>query len=244
MDQTIVTKNYFTDEGDTLVIGGKLIIEEGAEVTGLDGDSQVAPNQEASTATAVAALKNDFNALLIKLKDAGIMVPDSWNLTAGLAPTPTEEVLVSNKEKVHSVTLEDGQLTICVDVAELEESASSEPSQGTHKWLALEIGTGITDITAVRYNGSALTALDVSDAQATGCATGSFVLYVKTEELVETPKVIRLAADGYGETAITITVEEPVETPETNPAEIDPAETDPAETDPAETDPAETDPAE
>jgi len=61
---------------------------------------------------------------------------------------------------------------------------------------------------------------------------------------VETPKVIRLAADGYGETAITITVEEPVETPETNPAEIDPAETDPAETDPAETDPAETDPAE
>ena len=39
MDQTIVTKNYFTDEGDTLVIGGKLIIEEGAEVEGLDCSS-------------------------------------------------------------------------------------------------------------------------------------------------------------------------------------------------------------
>ena len=37
MDQTIVTKNYFTDEGDTLVIGGRLIVEEGAEVEGLDG---------------------------------------------------------------------------------------------------------------------------------------------------------------------------------------------------------------
>ena len=32
-----VTKNYSTDGGDTLVIGGKLVIEEGAEVEGLGG---------------------------------------------------------------------------------------------------------------------------------------------------------------------------------------------------------------
>ena len=31
-----VTKNYFKDGGDTLVIGGKLVVEEGAEVEGLD----------------------------------------------------------------------------------------------------------------------------------------------------------------------------------------------------------------
>jgi hypothetical protein len=31
------TKNYFDDSGDTLVIGGKLIIEENAEVVGLPG---------------------------------------------------------------------------------------------------------------------------------------------------------------------------------------------------------------
>ena len=53
MDQTIVTKNYFTDEGDTLVIGGKLVIEEDAEVVGLDsGSGTAAENQSASTATA------------------------------------------------------------------------------------------------------------------------------------------------------------------------------------------------
>ena len=83
---SIVTKNYFTDEGDTLVIGGRLIVEEGAEVEGLDGGSggiSAIENQSASTATAVAALKNDFNALLIKLKNAGIMVPDDWNMKAG-----------------------------------------------------------------------------------------------------------------------------------------------------------------
>lgn len=31
------TKNYFDDGGDTLVIGGKLVVEDGAEVEGLEG---------------------------------------------------------------------------------------------------------------------------------------------------------------------------------------------------------------
>lgn len=214
MDRTIVTRNYFTDDGDTLVIGGKLIIEEGAEIEGLNGEDaggngEAAANQAASTATAVAALKNDFNALLIKLKDAGIMIPDAWNITAGLAPSPTEEVLVTNKEKVQSTVLEGGILTVTVDVDELTESASSEPSQGTHKWLAIEIGTGISDITKVKYNGSPLSAQDASDAQATGCANGSFVLYIRAEEVVETPKTFTLKADGYPEVTISIHVAAP-----------------------------------
>lgn len=231
---SIVTKNYSTDEGNTWVIGGKLVIEDGAEVEGLSGAGQAsgaaAENQAASNATAVAALKNDFNALLIKLKNAGIMIPDTWNITAGLAPTPTEEVLVSNKEKA-SVSLVDGIITVTVDVDELTESASSEPSQGTHKWLALEIGTGINDITEVKYNGSPLTAQDVSDAQATGCATGSFVLYIKTEEVAETPKAIALSADGYGETSLTIQVVAPTDS---DPAEDDPEEDDQPSTNTAE----------
>ena len=109
-----VTKNYSADGGDTLVIGGKLVVEEGAEVSGLPdsgGSGGAAANQPASTATQVAALKNDFNALLIRLKDAGIMVPDAWNVHAGLAPAPTEDVLVSNNGKVKSVTDSDGRTT-------------------------------------------------------------------------------------------------------------------------------------
>lgn len=35
MDENRVTKNYSTDGGDTLVIGGKLKVEEGASVEGL-----------------------------------------------------------------------------------------------------------------------------------------------------------------------------------------------------------------
>lgn len=71
-DQTVMAKNYFTKGGDELVIGGALTVEEGATVSGLITQ---AANQTDSTATTVADLKDDFNALLAKLQAAGLMAP-------------------------------------------------------------------------------------------------------------------------------------------------------------------------
>ena len=212
MDQTIVTKNYFTDEGDTLVIGGKLIVEEGAEVEGLDGgDSTAAANQSASTATAVAGLKNDFNALLNKLKEAGSMMPDEWNITVRLAPALTDPVAAANNGKA-SVTLEGGTLTITADVDELEESESSAPGQGTHKWIGLGIGTGLQSVALAKYNGEQLTDADASEAASVGLdQPGEFVLYIRADEVVDTPKAISLKADGYPEVTITICVVAPTQ---------------------------------
>ena len=66
-------KNYTEQGGEKTVIGGELVIEEGAKVTGL----LVLENQSASTAETVEALVTDFNALLSKLKTAGIMNGDT-----------------------------------------------------------------------------------------------------------------------------------------------------------------------
>lgn len=62
-------KNYMTDGGDKLVIGGELEIQSGAKVTGLPQ----AATQAASTATDVAGVVTDLNALIAKLKAAGLM---------------------------------------------------------------------------------------------------------------------------------------------------------------------------
>ncbi|MGI2709440.1 MULTISPECIES: head fiber protein [Bacillus cereus group] len=66
------TKNYTEQGGEKTVIGGVLEIKEGASVMGLP----VAENQADSTATDVAGLVTDFNALLAKLKAAGLMETD------------------------------------------------------------------------------------------------------------------------------------------------------------------------
>ena len=67
------TKNYTEQGGEKTVIGGELIIEEGAKVTGLP----VLENQPASAATTVEDLVTDFNALLTKLKATGLMAEDT-----------------------------------------------------------------------------------------------------------------------------------------------------------------------
>jgi len=65
-------KNYTEQGGEKTVIGGTLEIKEGASITGLP----TAANQAGSEATTVAGLVTDFNALLAKLKAAGLMATD------------------------------------------------------------------------------------------------------------------------------------------------------------------------
>ena len=68
------TKNYTEQGGDVTHFGGKVIFEEGCEVEG--NSFTPAANQAASTATTIAGLVTDFNALLTKLKTAGLMEAD------------------------------------------------------------------------------------------------------------------------------------------------------------------------
>ena len=90
-------KNYTEQGGDVTHIGGQLRLDTGGEFVitddsfmkieaeGVAGPLIVTdgyamptfiPNQSASTATTVATLEDDFNALLTKLKSAGFMAAD------------------------------------------------------------------------------------------------------------------------------------------------------------------------
>jgi hypothetical protein len=68
------TKNYHEQNDDKWVIGGTLEVLPGATVTGIS--TPIAENQIDSTAEDVDTLVTDFNALLTKLKTAGLMEAD------------------------------------------------------------------------------------------------------------------------------------------------------------------------
>ena len=70
-------KNYTEQGGEVTHIGGKLVFEEGSSVEGLPSTFTPAENQADSTATTIADLRADFNALLAKLKTAGLMEVDN-----------------------------------------------------------------------------------------------------------------------------------------------------------------------
>ena len=75
-----VGKNYRTDGGDRTVIGGTLEFTDDAQVLnfpgGAGGANAKVALQADSTATSVAGLVTDFNALLAKLKAAGLMATE------------------------------------------------------------------------------------------------------------------------------------------------------------------------
>lgn len=66
------TKNYTEQGGDITHIGGLLVIDPGGRIEGAGLPSQ-AQAQNDSEATTIAALKEDFNSLLQKLRNAGIL---------------------------------------------------------------------------------------------------------------------------------------------------------------------------
>ena len=197
------TKNYTEQGGDKTIIGGTLEIKEGASVTGLPS----AVNQASSTATTVAGLKDNFNELLLKLKDAGYMESDAWNVYVVKIPTPVGEELIANQSKVTDISIADDVITVSVDVDELVAFPSSNPSQGTHKWVGMNITTGLPDITSIKYNGYQLTSDDVTEAAAVGGSAGDIVMWLKCDEIIDTPKIFSLWASGYGETTCMVIIE-------------------------------------
>jgi hypothetical protein len=67
------TKNYTEQGGDKTVIGGELAVTEDGKITFNGAVLKPAALQTNSTAVDVADLVSDFNALLAKLKAAGLM---------------------------------------------------------------------------------------------------------------------------------------------------------------------------
>jgi len=78
------SRNYHAHGGNEWVIGGKLTFLPGATVEGAEGlfDTPVGaqiqiPSIPASTATTVAALREEFNALILDLKASGLMASEA-----------------------------------------------------------------------------------------------------------------------------------------------------------------------
>ena len=131
-------KNYNTDGGNRTVIGGILEFAGDAEVKGFPGAANLKP-KDTNTA---ADIREDLNALITNLKNAGVMIPDAWNLSALACPTPASmptEATAANSGHA-TVSVEDNVVTITLDC---KVSALAEADHGevwsTHRYLLKQI---------------------------------------------------------------------------------------------------------
>lgn len=175
-------------------------------------------NQAASTAADVAGIVADFNSLLNKMKNAGIMTPDTMTLQFA---TVTDSVAghadrQHNTGKISSVAEEDGVITITLSekVSNLKDF-DGKNGWGVHKWLGIGIGAGISPITGLKYNGTALSAEDVNEATTCGLSAGYFVRWVAADLVLagdnseKSKDTFTLWADGYGTVSYKLSIVEP-----------------------------------
>ena len=209
-------KNYTEQGGEVTHIGGKLVFEEGGSIAGFPG----AANQEPVTGNQVKDVKDAFNALLIGLKNAGIMVPDSWNVSVLACPTPaampTSETAANSGHA--TVTIDGTEITITLNckVSELAEANHGE-TWGKHKWLGFGVRTGLGSVVGMKFTDDTGASVTLSSADADEAATlglttpGDFVLYIKAEQAgyLTGEKYFTLKADGYAETTFTMKIVEP-----------------------------------
>lgn len=203
-------KNYRTDGGDTTVIGGKVVFEEGSKIEGAIAPAVNLPSGTATTAQIVTALKN-----------AGLMVGDAFALTySAVTQDPGHENRMFNTGKISAVTIDNDAHTITITLSSKVSALKDFDGGhgwGVHKWLGIGLVSGINYPTAVlKYNGVALTADDASEASTVGCTgTGVFVRWVAADLVLnniegeKSKGTFTLWADGYAKTAYKLIIVEP-----------------------------------
>ena len=181
-------KNYTEQGGEVTHIGGKLIFDEGGSIAGFPG----AENQETESPNSdtVAKVRTSLNNLLTKLKNAGIMIPDDWNVSVLACPTPasmpTSETAANSGHA--TVTIDGTEITITLNckVSELADANHGE-TWGKHKWLGFGVRTGLGSVVGVKFTDDTgasvtLSADDAAEATTLDLSAGDFVLYIKAEQ--------------------------------------------------------------
>ena len=211
-------KNYTELGGEVTHIGGVLQFDEGGKMSG-----GLLPNQEAATGTGTTGgtnAVNAINALLLKMKNAGLMKPDDFTMQYA---TVTDTVAGHadrqyNTGKISNVAVDNDNHEITITLSDKVKNLKDFDGLhgwGVHKWLGIGLGVGISPITGLSYNGSAITDEDVAEASQCTLDAGYFVRWVAADLVLagdnseKSKDYFTLWADGYEETRYTLKIVEP-----------------------------------
>ena len=216
-------KNYTEQGGEVTHIGGVLEFGEEASVAGFPG----AVNMGMVSGNTVKDVRDGLNALIVALKNAGIMVPDEWALTVLACPETGAMPAVETAENSGHATVlvEDEVIHIALDrkVEELLDADHGE-TWGVHKWLGFGVRTGLAAVAGIRFTDDTgaeviFAEADAQEAETLGLSAGDFVLYIKAEDpkFLTGEKGFSLWADGCKEQWLALKVTEPDESADEDP---------------------------
>lgn len=204
-------KNYTEQGGEVTHIGGKIVYDNG-----------LMPNMSTADVSSdtVAKVRATVNTLITSLKNAGLMVGDAF--TMQYAAVTDSDVGNADRQyntgRISSVEVDNDAHEITITLSDKVKNLNDFDGGngwGVHKWFGIGLGVGISPITGLFYNGSALGDEDVTEAAQCNLSAGYFVRWVAADLVLagdNTEKSVdnfTLWADGYAETAYKIRIVEP-----------------------------------
>ena len=131
-------------------------------------------------------------------------------LKAALVKEPSQKEAALNNAKAE-LKEENGQVVIFVPLDELEFCDSKEPDHGYHRWIWLDIDTGLRDddwLTGLTLNGLDIDA-GAEDKTLCGNEEGHFVLCIPAEAFIRKNRIysLNLCKEGVGNASLDIRFE-------------------------------------
>lgn len=205
------TKNYMAQDGNEWIVGGKLTLKRGS--------AGIMPNMAAPASDASASVvRSKLIDLITALKDSGLMTGDAFTMTYGAVTGDNEADRAYNTGKISSVSIDDDVITITLSskVKDLKDF-DGRNGWGVHKWLGIGISAGVADITDLEYNGTQLSAEDVTEATNMGLSAGYFVRWVAADLVLagddsqKSKSTFTLWSSGYQLASFKLKIVEPLE---------------------------------
>ena len=109
----------------------------------------------------------------------------------------------ANQDAV-TVSQSGNEIVISGSLEALNSFSSTNPSQGSAKWVGIDLGLNLSSIVGATWNGSALTEDDVAEAASVGLGDGHIIYWGRADSLALAPKTITIGAEGYESAEITV----------------------------------------
>lgn len=128
-------------------------------------------------------------------------------VVAKLATAPNDVNKEASQANQDAISVEQDGASVVVkgSLDALNTFASTNPSQGEGKWIALDIETKANSIVDVKWNGSQLGAEDVIESASVGLAQNHIIFWAKAEAL---PRTITLSSEGFDDAQLVVSFEE------------------------------------
>ncbi len=114
-----------------------------------------------------------------------------------LATAPNDANKTESQANQDAVTVSQNGNTITItgSLNALNSFASTNPAQGSGKWIGLDLNTGLDTIVGATWGDSyELTQADADEAASVGLGAGHIIFWTKAEDL---PKTIKVNGKSY-----------------------------------------------